>query len=178
MNRHIAFVVCVLLASLTTAQTMHNDIKSKLKVLSPLSGNWVVNTEMISRDGKLTKETGSYEITWALDSTYLRWTAMLRNSTGGLPRQFICWLTYDTEKSKYRLTYIYSRVSLMVVEFGDYDGEKKILSTTTTLNLPQGDEYLRTELRQQDQNHFHFKSWSRFGDEGEFNDFSATLVRL
>lgn len=174
-----AFAILLVLLSVTAeGQSPDPLIKSKMKELRGMIGTWDVETKMISTNGKVVDEKGTYEIKWALDSTYLLLEGDLRSSASGRIRKFVCWTTFDKSKERYRNIYLYSGTSFSVEETGAFDADSKKLRTTATLSLGDGrTELLRTELEIKTKDLMIFNSWSRFGEEKEFNDFQAIIRR-
>lgn len=159
------------------AQSKHQEIKSALKSISAITGSWEVESKFIPRKGEPVLEKGHYNISWALDSTYLQWSATLINQTSGKSRQFQCWITYNTKEDLYKQTYFYTRTDNQVVLEGTYNAVENKYSTETTLHLSDGvTEVLRNELMLQDSVHTQ-TSYARFDDAPEVKNYTATWVR-
>lgn len=160
------------------AQSAHEEIKGRLKVISSLLGNWTTESRYESRTGQVSIEKGSARISWALDSTYLQWTAETTNTETGRQREHISWITFDKEKNAYRQTYLYSRSANVIIEYGQWEPETKIFSTEVTLNLPDGTiEQLRNEISFKDSDKLVYESWAKFDDAEAVNNFTHKMTR-
>lgn len=160
------------------AQSKHEKIKAQLKLIDRLVGKWEVETEYTSRTGEVRKEQGIYEVSWALDSTYLKWTGHLTNPETGRQWEYISWLTFDSEKEAYRQTYLYSRSANIITEYGHFDSAVKTLITTTTLHLPDGvTERLRNEVNLSKPDELTYLGFAKFDDAEEVNNFKVVMRR-
>jgi len=177
---HYLFLLVGFLATpdQANAQSKHQKIKSALMSLSAVTGSWQVESKFTPRKGDPVIEQGQYIISWALDSTYLQWTGSLVNQATGKSRQFQCWITYDTKQHHYKQIYFYTRTDNQVVLKGTFNAVENKYITETTLHLSDGvTEVLRNELILKDGTHIQ-KSFARFDDAPEVQNFTATWVRL
>jgi len=160
------------------AQSTHEEIKSRLMSLSPLVGDWNTESRYESRTGKVSIEKGTASISWALDSTYLKWTAETTNRETGRQREYMSWITFDKERNAYRQTYMYSRSANVIIEYGQWSPETRIFSTEVTLNLPDGTvEQLRNEIIFNESDKLVYKSWAKFDDAQAVQNYTSTMTR-
>ncbi len=160
------------------AQSKHEKIKIKMKQLATLLGEWNVENEYTARDGSVRKEKGTYEVSWALDSTYFKWESRLTNTANGKKRQHISWITFDQDKDSYTQTYLYSKSAMQIIEHGHFDQPSLIYTTTTKLQLSDGvTELLRNEISLKDPNRLIYRSWAKFDEAAEVNNFTAVITR-
>jgi len=168
-------LVILLVSNLCFAQP--GSLRKNMKHLSPVVGNWDVNTTIIERSGRRTEEKGTYACTWALDSTYVQIDATLTSETGK-SRKFKCLITFSASIALYPVKYFYSGTAFTVDETGLYDPTTKTFSTKGTLNIGGKTEGVRTLLDMSNRNEMKFMSWATFeGDGSEFLDFRAVLRR-
>lgn len=179
MNRLLILVILTCCCSLTTrSQSNHEVIKSNLRNLAVFVGQWNVTTENISHSGVRSEETGTYEITWALDSTYITRTASLTNTTSNRTRQFVSWLTFDTSVDKFKMVFFYDKRSNQIIEYGTYDQQAMTFTTFTSFEIENGiTEYIRHVLDLKDPKRIESRAWIRLDDAEEANNFTAIWNR-
>lgn len=161
------------------AQSTHEEIKDRLKRLSPLLGSWSVESKYESRNGALAIEKGMAQISWTLDSTYLKWTSTLTNSETGNQREYTSLITFDSSENAYRQTYFYSGSARIITEYGQWNEGRAILTTKATLNLPDGTvEQLRNEFSLENDKRLIYLSWAKFDSAPEVNNFELIMTRV
>ena len=164
-------------------QIQSSAIREKIKLLQPFEGKWVAEVKLHSRDGRTVEEAGTYDISWVLDCTYLQWQAYLRSKkdTNWL-RNFIIFITYNPDSSRYENLYLYRASAMKVFEHGSFNPVTKEYTTSAFIPLEDGshDEHVRTITKiSGDNNHVTYVHFSRYSDEKEETlDFEADLKRI
>src|SRR5215467_8109905 len=94
--------------SSTSAQSPSVLIKVNMKKLDGFVGIWSAKTIFHLKDGKTTTETGSYNISWTLDSCYQQWNLELQNDITKRKRYMMMLVTFNPDSSRYEINYFYS----------------------------------------------------------------------
>ena len=170
-----------------TASAQNRDtasiIKQRMREVATFAGSWRATTAFHNREGQAPeyREAGTYEISWILDSTYLRWDISLHGPLTGQERSMVIMMTYNPDSLRYEVTYFYSGSPLRVFEAGEYDTTRKEFRTRAFIPREDGirDENVRTISRITTANDILYEHYSRYSDEGaERNDFTAVLHRV
>lgn len=176
---YILLLFSFLFSNETFAQTRHAKIKNKMKLLKTLLGNWDVESEFTARSGNVRREKGVYEISWALDSTYFKWSGQLTNIKSKKKRKFICWITFDDKKNTFKQIFMYSKSATQIIALGRLDSTSLTYITHTKFQLSDGvTEILRNEISLKNPNQLEFKTWAKFDDALEVNNLNSILTRI
>lgn len=178
--KYIALILVLSCAQKSTqAQSKHQQIKSALGAISNIIGRWNVESEFTPRTGNPVNEKGTYNIEWALDSTYIQWSAQMTNTSTGRVRQFQSWITYKVEDAQYHQIYFYTRTDRQIVTTGTFDINKRKLITTTTFTLPDGvTEVLRSEVSLNNNQEIEQSSYASFDQAPEIHNYQAKWMRI
>ena len=161
------------------AQTQHEKIKNRMHLLETMLGKWEVESEFTSRSGKVRREKGIYEFSWALDSTYFKWSGKLTNIENERKRTFVCWITWDEKKDAYVQTYLFSKSARQTTVYGQFDSTSLTYITHTTFQLSDGvTEILRNEISLKNPDQLNFAAWAKFDDALEVNNHNSVLNRI
>src|SRR6185436_11775153 len=110
MKRITTLIIFVLtLAQHANSQKSLQVLRQNISALAPLAGDWQVSAREIAPDGRATPLHGTYKISWALDSTYIRIAASLEEDASHKKRGFECLITYNPDSSQYEFSYFYTR---------------------------------------------------------------------
>lgn|GEM_PF-6147139 len=164
-------------------QTNHALTREKIKLLQPFAGNWSAEVKLHARDGRTFYESGTYQVSWILDSTYLQWHAYLNSKSNSKRiRNFMILMTYNPDSANYENLYIYRGSPMKVFEKGNFDPANMQYITTAFIPLEDGvhDEHVRTITKiSGDHNHISYVHYSRYSNESaEILDFEAELKRM
>lgn len=179
MKYLILLFLFVAITGNSIAQKSLTTLRQNMSTLASLPGTWHVTANEISPDGKKTALHGTYVISWALDSTYLRIAATLEEDVSLKKRGFECLVTYNPDSSQYELSYFYTRQAFRVFERGTWNAQSKIMTTRGTLVFGGGGRYyVHTELDFTNKNELTWNSWAKTKPEQkEFPDWEATIRR-
>jgi hypothetical protein len=177
--RYVILLLFVAITQTAVAQKSLATLRQNMSVMASLPGTWHVTANEISPDGKKTALHGTYIISWALDSTYLRIAATLEENISHKKRAFECLVTYNPDSAQYELSYFYSRQAFRVFERGKWNAPSKIITTRGTLVFGGGGRYyVHTELNLTNKNEMTWNSWAKTKPEQkEFPDWEATISR-
>lgn len=178
MKQLHSLAILLLFCISTNAQSKHDVIKTNLKRLGTLVGQWEITTENTSHAGVTSQEFGTYDLSWTLDSTYIVRTGTLTSKTTNRTRKFVSWLTFDTEQEKFKWVYFYNRRSNQIIEYGSYDESLKSFTTFTSFEIENGvTEYIRHVLHLDVPGKVTSRAWIRLDDNPEANTFTAIWTR-
>ena len=175
--RTLLFFFLIVTVLFTPAQSTHTEIKSQLKLLEELIGEWSITTENISHSGIRSEETSTYAIYWALDSTYIVREGSLTNSASNRTRSFISWLTYDTERQKFKMVFFYDRRSTQIIEYGSIEDSMKFVTYTSFVIGNGVTEHIGHVLDLRNPDLIDSRAWIRLDNAEEANTFSAVWAR-
>ena len=145
------------------AQSEAAIIKLKLLEINNLVGLWETEAKLLG-----TEETGTTEIFWTLDSTYLQWNALVRVPSKNSVRSYTAFITYSVSTQNYVTTSFFSGSDFKVFHHkGWYNASEKKFYREAVNHFPnRGDELVRNTLDLSNPGRFTFLSWqSRDGAE-------------
>ncbi len=178
MTRSVLLILTLFSCYSIYGQSDHETIKTNLKKLGALVGQWNVTTENISHSGVRSEETGTYDISWTLDSTYIVRKGILTNKKSKRSRQFVSWLTFDPSVNKFKWVFFYDKRANQIIEYGTYDENNQTFTTYTSFEIDNGvTEYIRHVLDFTDPNKILSRAWIRLDEGEENNTFTAILSR-
>jgi len=166
--------------SSAVAQPASEAINVNMKKLQPFTGRWDARTAFHLRNGGTATETGTYRITWTLDSSYLQWDIELQNDSTKSRRFMLILMTFNPDSSRYEVNYFYARSAMKVFEIGNFNNDNEFLTSAfVPLEDGQQDEYVRTITRLISADKVQYTHFSRFDYEKiERKDFEAKLTRV
>ena len=95
----------IALSESCAAQKSLTALRQNMAVMASMPGAWQVIANEIAPDGKKTALHGTYLISWALDSTYLRIEASLEEDFSHKRRGFECLITYNPDSTQFVFLY-------------------------------------------------------------------------
>ena len=150
-----------------------------MKKLNGFVGTWNAKTIFHLKDGKSMTETGTYRVSWTLDSCYQQWNLELQNDSTKKKRYMMILMTYNNDSLRYELNYFYAGWPIKVFETGTLNSDNEFL-TSAFIPLEDGkhDEHVRTITKLTTPGELHYQHFSRFDyEQTERRDFEAALTR-
>jgi hypothetical protein len=188
MKKSSAVILVVsLFCCLAGAQNRAQDVvKEKMKELSFFCGKWKASAVFHSREVGVPgyTESGTYNISWALDSTYLKWEIEFQDTSKpktGMKRFMLILMTYNALTETYEQHSFQNSSTFRVFETGDLDKIHNEFRTVAFFPMEDGirDENVRSVTIVKPPEEIIYEHYSRYSDElEERNDFSVRLYRI